>query len=172
MDLIKLHWSETATLDQIKRLVSIKGDINYGNKWKETPLMWLCKNELVTLEMIRHMIENKADVNNVSIYKETPMMWLCENKSVTLDLIRYMVENGADVNYKNRYNDRPLMLICRNRWIEIEEKLDIINFMKKYVTDIDIEIEKINNSRCIENKGKIIEELERVESRTKSAAKR
>jgi ankyrin repeat protein len=168
MELIKLCRSETVTLDQIKMLVESGVEINYKTIHNETPLLWLCWNESVTLDLIKYMVENGADVNHKNWCGKTPLIWLCENKSVSLDMIKYMLENEADANYKLWDEYTPLYFLCSNRLITLEKKLEIIRYMKKYITDIDKEIEKI----VCEDKEEIIEELERVESTSKSAAKR
>jgi predicted nucleotide-binding protein (sugar kinase/HSP70/actin superfamily) len=73
---------------------------------------------------------------------------------------------------KDKYKNTPLIWLCKNSSVTLEKKLDIIKFIKKYITDIDKEIEKIKIRRYVKGKEEIIEELESVESTTKSAAKR
>jgi ankyrin repeat protein len=166
MELRKLCKSES--LDQIKTLIENGVDINNADESKNTPLMYLCGNESVTLDQIKILVENGADVNNKNWCGNTPLIWLCENKSVSLDMIKYMLENEADANYKLWCEYTPLYFLCVNDSLSLEKKLEIIRYMKKYITDIDKEIEKIE---C-EGKEEIIEELRRIESTTKSAAKR
>jgi ankyrin repeat protein len=115
------------------------------------------------------MVDHGANINSVNKWKSTPLMWLCTNKSVTLDLVKYMVENGADINHTNMKEETSLIWLCKSKSITLEKKLEIVKYMKKYVIDIDKEIERIED---IENKEEIIEELKRIESTTKSAAKK
>jgi ankyrin repeat protein len=171
MDLIDLCLFEEIKLDQIKLMLEDGEDINVENEYEETPLLFLCENKSVTLDLIRYMVENGADINHADWCENTPLIYLCGNKSVTLDLIKYMVEKGADINHVNDHGETPIILLIHNKSLPLEKKLEIINYMKKYIIDIDKEIEKIKQTAC-EYKEEIIEELGRVESTTKSAAKR
>jgi ankyrin repeat protein len=135
-------------------------------------LINICRSKTVTLDLIKYMVEKGADIKHKNWSECTSLLFLCMNSSVTLDLIEYMVENGADFNYENIWKETSLTHLCNKSDIDLEKKLEIIRCMKKYIIDIDEEIEKIKNHRYIENKEEIIEELERVESTTKSAAKR
>jgi hypothetical protein len=63
----------------------------------------------------------------------------------------------------------PLIGLCSNKLVDSERKLEIIRFIKKYITNIDKKIEEIKKIICKDQED-IIEELNRVESRTKSIA--
>jgi ankyrin repeat protein len=47
-----------------------------------------------------------------------------------------MIEHGADINHNNSYETTPLMLLNLNESIPLEEKLDIIKYMKSKQTKI------------------------------------
>lgn len=139
--------SQTVTLDMIKYMVENGANINHENKDKETSLMWLCNNETVTLDMVKYMIDHGARINDQDKDKSTPLIWLCHNNTAEkkIEIIKYMIEKGANVNITDVWNSTALTHICINSSLTIEEKLEITRYIKKYITNIDEEVKRIEH---------------------------
>lgn len=203
---IRNNMLETAMLNMCYFSVSIElYELMFNNgakcidcdKNNYSTLMYLCLNKKITIDLLVYFINkikkyyNKSikdyyDFINLSaIDKKTAFIILCNNNNVTYEMIVFMIENGADVNNIEYKNNTALFNICTNEYINKIDKLEIINYIKRYIKDDNIkeEIKRINMIEAkdedeygymymtLEYKNEIIYELEKLCSDTKSARK-
>jgi hypothetical protein len=167
------------------KLEYIKCLVDAGAKVGGNELIILCRNRLVNYEMVEYLIsesENKEEyINKIRYGVMSALSELLYNYPLIdyeerLKIVKYMVDHGANIN-QGIYRS-CLVNIYINNGYTLDQKIELVKYLKKYINDIDREIEYIQEYyvELDENSNKVaqemINELERIESTTKSAAKK
>jgi hypothetical protein len=192
--------NEEVKLDIMKYLIEIGVNVNRVEFWEDDALYHLCNNPDVTLEKIKCLVENGviSDKHSIINLCKNPNSTLeqikylvnfSETKELDSDalfavlgnhdnsfenifeIVKFLIEEkGLDVNYRNGHYS-CLTVLCEN--IMIFKKLEIVRYIKNYINDIDEEIKLVLRLKYMKDelKYEIIDELNKVDSTTKSAAK-
>ena len=101
----------------IKYLAEKKAFHNFDakDKYNNTPLLLVCKNENASIPLIQCLIDNGADINAINKTGQTPLSILCEKENFQIPIIQYLVDKGANVNLGK---NPPLNILCQ------KDKLD------------------------------------------------
>ncbi len=122
----------------VKYLISSGADINKGNKWGQTPLLYACLNN--DLEIAKTLVENGANVNAKDLDDKESILHHASKavnfKNPNSDLVKYLIRRGADINAIDNWGRTPLHYACEYGNLEIVQCLTA-NGAKINAKDID-----------------------------------
>lgn len=111
--------SEVAT-QKVGELIEQGADINYPDKGKRTPLMWVLRRGEYVKEYVPALLERGADVKAVDCFGKTALDYaLCYDAEV----VQAIIDHGADVNRKDKWGETPLMEAVSNGYSDSVEVL-------------------------------------------------
>lgn len=106
-------------LDVIKLLIQAGANVNYTDKWGDTPLIKLIKKSLYTeeqkkdrAEIIQVMLKAGANVNHAN--KEGDVALVVAIKNHDFDAVQILLQTpNININYANNNGDTPLIIAVR-----------------------------------------------------------
>ena len=109
-----LSVAESASVEEIVRLVQEGADVNAADEYGRTPLMYAAEYN-PNPDVSRFLIEKEANVNAASAGGRTPLMYAAEKYNFNPDVLRFLIDKGANVNAASADGWTPLMRIVAYR---------------------------------------------------------
>lgn len=132
-------------------------------------VMNFCR-ECINLELLQNIINN-IDDDNLDKLILANLFRIFESKNLSLEMVKLIIKKYENKNIKNICEQLYTIALYKNDFIKIEDKKEIIRYLKNYnIIDVNEEINKINNL-IIANKEDILKELISTDSNNKSASK-
>ena len=106
-------------LERVRELIQDGQDVNRGNIYGATPLMWAALNGHD--QVVRELIRAGADVNGKDSYKETALH--CASSCGHSSVIKTLTEAGANLNVQDDWGVTPLMVAAYRGYANVVVEL-------------------------------------------------
>ncbi|KAJ3433182.1 ankyrin repeat-containing protein [Anaeramoeba flamelloides] len=155
----------------LQRMVANEFHINNINKFGESILMSVCKEELVNADTLLRLLRAGADPNlqnYVSKTRQTALMLLCQNRKITCALIDTFIKNSKidiNINIQDSLGNSALHYLVQNpthtswivsRLLHLGADPNLVNKEKKSCLELLLNEKKFNveSFKCMVKKGK------------------
>lgn len=167
-------------VDIFKLMIDYGANVNIKDNSGYYPLEFIIAefycNDIIYFDTLKYLLNNNANFNQYGRqfhhHRYSLQYYIFMSKYLSLDVVKLCIEYNVDINMKD------LVIGCniQTKWIyfnqniKIEDKLEIIKFLKKYINNLENEIKYVHDYNIM-NKNDIINELILIDSNTKNALK-